>query len=450
MRISIIGCGYVGLVTGACLAEIGHQVIGADSDPAKVAALKAGKVPIYEPNLDPLVASNLRAGRLSFTGDVGEAIRAGDALFICVSTPPLPSGETDLSALDRAARQIASEARTPKLVIDKSTVPVQTGQQLQRALSIYGRKSSVNFSVCSNPEFLREGTAVLDFLHPDRIVIGVENDKDERMLREVYQPILDRRFNCPVHAAGCPPEDPPPFLVSTINDAELIKHASNSFLALKISYANLLADVCDRLSANVEQVTRAMGLDPRIGPQFLRAGLGFGGSCLPKDIRGFIWLAERVGVDFSLLKEVERINKSCVPRLLEKARKALWVLKEKQIGILGLAYKANTDDIRYAPALDLIQILLTEEARVRAYDAKATEKTRAIFPSVAYTQNPYEVADGADALFIATEWQEFRDLDWSRIRDSMARPLVLDGRNLLDPQKMKALGFEYLSMGRPD
>jgi len=446
----MIGCGYVGLVTGACLAEIGHQVIGADQDQSKIGALQAGKVPIYEPNLDSLIARNASAGRLTFTGDVGKAIREGDALFICVSTPPLPSGETDLSALDRAARQIATESRSPKLVIDKSTVPVQTGQQLLRALSIYGRKSAVSFSVCSNPEFLREGTAVMDFLHPDRIVVGVENDRDERTLREIYQPILDRRFNCPVHTAGCPPEAPPPFLVSNINDAELIKHASNSFLALKISYANLLADVCDRLSANVDQVTRAMGLDVRIGPQFLRPGLGFGGSCLPKDIRGFIWLAERAGVDFSLLREVERINKSRVPRLLEKARRALWVLKDKRIGLLGLAYKANTDDIRYAPALDIIQTLLAEEARICAYDAQAMERTRAVYPTVQYAANPYEVADGSDALIIATEWDEFRRLDWARVRDSMARPLIFDGRNLLDPQQLKSLGFEYHSMGRPD
>ncbi len=449
LRISVIGCGYVGLVTGGCLAEAGHQVVCTDNDPARIAALEAGRLPIYEPHLDSVVAASRRAGQLHFTGNSGEAVRAGDAIFICVGTPPLETGEADLSAIDNVARLIATEARTPKLVIEKSTVPAQTGQQLKRVLAVYGRNSGVTFRVASNPEFLREGTAVEDFLHPDRIVVGVEEETTEQQLREIYQPILEGRFNCPIHAPSCPPSEPQ-LLVTTINSAELIKHAANSYLALKISYANVLADLCERLGANVEEVTRAVGLDPRIGPQFLRAGLGFGGFCLPKDIQAFIRLAERAGVDFGLLKQAERVNKQRIEIFLEKTRVALWVVKDKQIGVLGLAFKPNTDDIRFAPAIELIGRLLAEGAHVRACDPQAMERTRRVFPHIAYNQDPYEVAKGADALLIVTEWEEFRELDWERIHRLMARPLVLDGRNLLDPARMKSLRFEYHSFGRPD
>ncbi len=448
MRIAIIGSGYVGLVTGGCLAEVGHEVICADNDEEKLKILAAGRLPIYEPHLDKIVAENRRAGRLSFTGDVAAAVRFGDAIFISVGTPPLETGDADLSAIDRVARVIAESAQSPKLVIEKSTVPVQTGQQLKRALTVYGRAAGIPFRVASNPEFLREGTAVLDFLHPDRIVVGVEDEQTEQQLREIYQPILEQKFNCPVHAPQCPPATPP-FVVTTINSSELIKHASNSFLALKISYANALADLCDRLGANIDEVTRAMGYDPRIGPHFLRAGLGFGGFCLPKDIQAFIRLAERAGIDFRLLKEVENINKQRLDRFLEMVRHALWVLVEKQIGILGLAFKPNTDDIRFAPAIEIIRRLRAEGARIRAYDPQAMERTRALFPDLPFGADAYEVACDADALLIVTDWPEFRTLDWNRIRDRMARPLVIDGRNLLDPPTMRNLGFEYYSMGRP-
>ena len=450
MRISVIGCGYVGLVTGGCLAEIGHHVVCTDNDESKIQTLHAGKLPIYEPHLDTIVGKSRGEARLTFIGNLSEAIQAGDAIFICVGTPPLETGDADLSAIDRVARLIATESRTAKLVIEKSTVPVQTGQQLKHALAVYGRNAGVSFRVASNPEFLREGTAVEDFLHPDRIVVGVEEESAEQQLREIYRPILERNFNCPVHAPECPQGVAPPFLVTTINSAELIKHASNSFLALKISYANAVADLCERLGADVEEVTRAMGLDPRIGPQFLGAGLGFGGFCLPKDIQAFIRLAERAGADLALLKEAERINKHRIHLFLEKARRALWVLKDKQIGMLGLAFKPNTDDIRFAPAIELIRRLLAEGAQVRAYDPKAMEKSRAIFPEVVYSADPYEAARDADALMIVTEWDEFRTLDWKRIRELMVRPLVLDGRNLLEPARIKALGFEYSSLGRPD
>jgi UDPglucose 6-dehydrogenase len=450
VRVSVIGCGYVGLVTGACLAEIGHHVVCTDNDAKKIRTLNAGKLPIYEAYLDGVVERNRRADRLRYTEDFAEAVHAGDAVFICVGTPPLENGGADLSAIDNVARGIAAAARQPKLVVEKSTVPVQTGQQLKRALAVYGRASGMEFRVASNPEFLREGTGVEDFLHPDRIVVGVEDEATERQLRELYQPILAQHFNCPVHVPACPPARPPALLVTSINSAELIKHASNSFLALKISYANAIADLCEKLGANVEEVTRAVGMDPRIGPQFLRAGLGFGGFCLPKDVQAFIHLAEEAGVDFAMLKEAERINRRRIDLFLEKVRRALWVVKDKQIAVLGLAFKPNTDDIRFAPAIELIQRLLAEGARVRACDEQAIEKTRTLFPDLFYSRDPYEAVKGADALLIVTEWEEFRRLDFKRVHDSMARALILDGRNLLDPVAMRALGFEYHSFGRPD
>jgi UDPglucose 6-dehydrogenase len=449
MKLSVIGCGYVGLVTGSCLAEAGHEVWATDNDAARIAALQAGKVPIYEPTLDIVLEKVARTGALRFTADCGESVRWADAVFICVGTPPLPSGEADLSAIDNVARLIATESRSPKLVIEKSTVPAQTGQELQRALNVYARRTGVTFRVASNPEFLREGTAVQDFFHPDRIVVGVEDKESERQLREIYGPILEGRFRCPVHAEKCPAGPMPEFLVTTIPSAELIKHASNSFLGLKISYANVLADLCERLGGNVDEVTRAMGLDARIGGRFLNAGLGFGGFCLPKDIQAFIGLAERVGVDFRILKEAERVNKQRIEILLEKVKKALWVIKDKQIGVLGLAFKANTDDIRFAPAIEVVRRLLAEGATVHAYDPEAMERTRAILPNIQYGQDAHDVARGADALLLLTEWDQFRHLDWKRLHGEMARPLILDARNMLRPAEMEAMGFDYVSFGRP-
>jgi UDPglucose 6-dehydrogenase len=450
VRISVIGCGYVGLVSGACLSAIGHHVLCTDNDGSKIGALNAGHIPIYEEGLDKVIRAAREAGRLAFTTDVAEAVRAGDAIFICVGTPPLEDGDADLSAIENVARIIALEARSPKLVIEKSTVPVQTGKQVKRALEVYGRAHGVKFSVASNPEFLREGTAVEDFLHPDRIVLGVEDADAEQQLREIYRTILDGSVNCPVHDGACPPHPAPKLVVTTINSAELIKHASNSFLAMKISYANLIADLCERLGANVEEVTQAMGMDPRIGPQFLRAGLGFGGFCLPKDVQAFIRLAERANVDFSLLREVELVNKRRIDAFVERVRRALWIIKDKQIGVLGLAFKANTDDIRFSPAMEVIGKLSKEGARLRACDPQATERARAQFPNIQYSRDPYEVVKEAEAVLILTEWPEFRSLDWKRVRQLMLRPLVLDGRNLLDPATMGGLGFEYHSFGRPE
>jgi UDPglucose 6-dehydrogenase len=448
LRLSVIGCGYVGLVTGACLAEAGHDVICTDIDEQRIARLQAGGVPIYERHLDTILASARQAGRISYTADAGEAIRAGDAIFICVGTPPKENGEADLSAIDHVARQIAAEARSAKLVIEKSTVPARTGLELRRALTAYSRSSGLTFRVVSNPEFLREGTAVEDFLHPDRIVVGVEDESAAADLREIYRPILERTFRCPVHNGTCPPEPPLELLVTTISSAELIKHASNSFLALKISYANVIADLCEKIGADVEEVTHAVGLDPRIGTQFLRAGLGFGGFCLPKDIQAFIHLAASVGVDFDILKAADRVNTQRIGRFFDKVRKALWVIKGKRVAVLGLAFKANTDDIRFSPALEVVQGLLREGAQVHATDPEAISKAKALLPQVTYHRDPYDALGEAEAALVCTEWDAFRTLDWERAGKLMARRLVIDGRNLYSPARMRELGFEYYSFGR--
>ena len=325
---------------------------------------------------------------------------------------------------------------------------MQTGQKLKRALAIYARNSGCSFPVASNPEFLREGTAVQDFLHPDRIVVGVGDEDTEAQLREIYRPIIEQTFVCPVHGEACAQKAAPAFLVTSVNSAELIKHACNSFLAVKISYANLIADICESMGADVEEVMQAMGLDPRIGPSFLRPGLGFGGFCLPKDIQAFIRMGEKAAVDVSLLKDAEAVNKRRVDHFLAKAGRALWVLKGKRIGVLGLAFKPETDDIRFAPALELIRKLLAENAEIQVYDPQAMQKTKPLFPAIRYCANPYEVAEGAEALMIVTEWDEFRSLDWERIKNSMSRPLILDGRNLLNGEEMAALGFEYIGVGK--
>jgi UDPglucose 6-dehydrogenase len=450
LKISVIGSGYVGLVTGACLAEIGHDVVCTDSDKSKIDTLEAGGVPIYEPGLEDVIAKARKAKRISFSANPADTIDKCEAIFICVGTPPLPSGDADLSAIDHVARVIATEAKSPKLVVEKSTVPARTGQELKRALSVYSRKTGVTFRVASNPEFLREGTAVGDFLHPDRVVVGVEDETAEKQLREIYGPVLDRKFNCPVHAGSCPDGPAPAWVVTTINSAELIKHASNSFLAMKISYANMVADLAECLGGDIGEVVRAMGLDPRIGASFLSAGLGFGGFCFPKDLQAFVHLAERSGVDFSMLKEAEKINKRRIDRAFDKIREALWVVRGKRVGVLGLAFKPNTDDIRFAPAVDLVNRLLAEGMIVRAYDPEAMDRARAVLPQIEYAESPYDAVKDAEALVIATEWDEFRKLDWDRVREAMARPFVLDGRNLYSPREMKARGFEYRSFGRSE
>ncbi len=448
MRISVIGCGYVGLVTGACLAEAGHDVMCTDIDAARIAQLQAGGVPIYEEHLEEVLVSARKAGRISYTSDATEAIRFGDAIFICVGTPPREDGSADLSAIDHVAQQIAAAAQNSKLIVEKSTVPARTGQELNRALEAYSRGGSKRFAVVSNPEFLREGTAVFDFFHPDRIVVGVDDESAGTAMRSIYEPILERKFRCPIHQNGCPAEPKAEFLVTTINSAELIKHASNSFLALKISYANVIADLCEKLDGNVEQVTHAMGLDPRIGTQFLKAGLGFGGFCFPKDIQAFIQLAGSVGVDFDILKSAERVNKDRIERFLEKVKRALWVVKGKKLAVLGLAFKANTDDIRFSPAIEVIRRLVGEGAQVHTTDPEAMEKAKKILPGVVFHADPYEAVRDTHAALVCTEWSLYKNLDWERAGKLMARRLVLDGRNLYSPKKMADLGFEYFSFGR--
>ncbi len=422
MHLAVIGCGYVGLVTGACLAEAGHDVICTDVDAGRIEQLRAGHVPIYELYLDKILDSARKAGKLSYTSDAGQAIRNSDAIFICVGTPPKEDGDADLSAIDNVARR--------------------------RALTAYSRSSGSSFRVASNPEFLREGTAVFDFFHPDRIVVGVEDESSARDLREIYRPILDRSFRCPVHQGTCPPADAVPLVVTTINSAELIKHASNSFLALKISYANVIADLCERIGADVEEVTRAMGLDQRIGAQFLRAGLGFGGFCFPKDLQAFVHLAGTVGVDFEILKAAERVNKQRIERFFDKVRQALWVIKGKRVAVLGLAFKANTDDIRFSPALEVVKELIRQGAQVQASDPEAIARTKALFPQASYHTDAYEVLRDAEAALVCTEWDVFRELDWERAGKLMARRLVIDGRNLYSPARMRELGFEYYCFGR--
>jgi UDPglucose 6-dehydrogenase len=447
VRLTVIGCGYVGLVTGACLAAAGHEVHCTDIDEKRIEQLKAGKVPIYEQHLDEVLQRAVAEKKIFYTSDAAEAIRAGEVIFICVGTPPKETGEADLSAIDHVARQIAQEARTPKLVVEKSTVPALTGVQLQKALAAYSRGGAVKFQVASNPEFLREGTAVADFFHPDRIVVGVENEASAGVMREIYTPILDRKFHCPVHNGKCPDKSGE-LLITTINSAELIKHACNSFLALKISYANVISDLCEKIGADVEEVTHAMGLDPRIGTQFLKAGLGFGGFCFPKDIQAFIHLSSSMGVEFDMLKAAERVNKQRIGRFFEKIHRALWVIKGKKIAVLGLAFKANTDDIRFAPALDVIRRLLEEGAEVHATDPEAISRTKPLLPAVEYHEDPYAALNGADAALVCTEWQIFRKLDWEKAGKTMARRLVIDGRNLYSPKKMQELGFDYHSFGR--
>ena len=447
MDIAIIGTGYVGLVTGACLAEIGHNVYCQDCDKEKIERLKNGKIPIYEPYLERLVIENKKKRRLFFTDSLKEAICSSVVVFICVGTPPLENGEADLSAIERVTREIAHYSESYKLIIEKSTVPVQTGLWVERTFKIY-RLKEIDFDVASNPEFLREGQAVFDFLHPDRIVIGVQSKRAEELLREIYRPIIDRSFNCPIHKE-CPENEPIPLIVTDIKSAELIKHASNSFLATKISFINAISDICEKTGANIKDVAYGMGLDRRIGKDFLNAGIGFGGFCFPKDLKAFIKISEKCGYDFRLLKEVERINEGRVFLVIEKLKNGLWILKDKTIGILGLSFKPNTDDIRLSPSLKICRLLLKEGAKIRAYDPKAVERAKRELKSqqITYCSSPYEVAKGADALVLCTEWEEFKDLNWKKIKSLMLYPFILDGRNMLEKQKMKDLGFEYVGMG---
>ena len=429
MKLSIIGTGYVGLVTGTCFAEVGHQVICVDNDAAKVKMLLAGGIPIYEPGLEELVKKNVASGRLKFTTSTAEGVQNSDVVFIAVPTPPQPDGSVDLSYIERVARDIAAAITSYKIVVDKSTVPVKTGEKVAETIKRYCT-GQVECDVVSNPEFLREGFAVGDLMNPDRVVIGVRSQRPVAAMTEIYTP-----FKAPI-------------IITDINSAELIKHAANSFLALKISYINAIANVCEAAGANVQEVAQGIGLDDRIGRRFLNAGIGFGGSCFPKDLSAFIKIAEQIGYDFKLLKEVQHINADQMDRFIKKMTETLWVLKDKKIGVLGLAFKQNTDDVRSSPAIDLCQRLLKDGATLRVHDPKAMDKAKAILPNATFVEDMNDVATGCDAIVVATEWEEFKKLDLDRTKKALTHPIMFDGRNLFDPADMEKRGWIYKSVGR--
>jgi UDPglucose 6-dehydrogenase len=429
VRISIIGTGYVGLVTGACFAEVGHDVMCVDNDTQKVERLRAGGIPIYEPGLPEIVQRNVAAGRLRFTADTGEGVRHAEVVFIAVPTPPRADGSVDMSFVEKVAREIAGNVTEYKIVVDKSTVPVKTGEKVAETIRRYN-KQKIEVDVVSNPEFLREGCAVEDLMKPDRVVIGVASERPVAKMKAIYEP-----FKAPI-------------IVTDINSAELIKHACNSFLALKISYANALSVICEASGANIDDVVHGMGLDKRIGRAFLNAGLGYGGSCFPKDISAFTHITQALGYDFRLLKEVQHINTDQMARFVKKVHDTLWIVKDKTIGVFGLAFKPNTDDVRLSPAIEVARALQQEGARIQAYDPKAMDKAREVLPGIEYSVDPYAAATGADAVVICTEWDEFRQLDLAKLKSVMAHPTVLDGRNIFDPRRMAELGFLYKSMGR--
>ncbi|MEO6182605.1 MAG: UDP-glucose/GDP-mannose dehydrogenase family protein [Verrucomicrobiota bacterium] len=429
MKLTIIGTGYVGLVTGTCFAEAGHHVICVDKDAEKIKLLKGGGMPIYEPGLKELVDSNVAAGRLSFSNSTHEGVENSDVIFIAVPTPAQVDGSVDLSFIEAVSREIAGGMTSYKIVVDKSTVPVKTGDKVAETIKRYC-KAKVEFDVVSNPEFLREGFAVDDFMHPDRVVIGVRSPRPVAAMKEIYAP-----YNAPV-------------IVTDINSAELIKHAANSFLALKISYINAISVICEASGANVQEVANGMGMDTRIGRKFLDASLGFGGSCFPKDLSAFIQISDQLGYDFGLLKEVQRINAEQMERFVKKIIETLWVLKNKTIGVLGLAFKQNTDDVRLSPAIDLCLRLQKEGAILRVHDPRAMEKAKAVLKDVTFVADMNEVAEGCDALIVATEWPEFKKLDLERARKALTHPIMFDGRNLFDVDEMERLGFIYKSIGR--
>ena len=435
MRLGIVGTGHVGLVTAVGFASLGHTVVGMDKDAERIARLARGEPILYEPGLGDLLQSTLRSGRLRFTTSTAEMLDGSDIVFLCVGTPSLRDGRADLSQVEEAVGGIACQPDGFKLIVEKSTVPVGTGARIARAL---GRPVAglPRYEVASNPEFLREGSAVHDFLHPDRIVIGADSDRARTLLRELYE----RDFDCPI-------------LLTSLRAAELIKHAANAFLATKISFINMVADFCDHVGADVSDVARAIGLDPRIGPHFLKAGLGYGGSCFSKDLKAFVWSAVDAGLDFSLLREVERINIARVARLLQKLDEALGGLPGKTVGVLGAAFKADTDDIREAPSLSVIARLREAGAALRVYDPRAARKLADLWPpddTLAYAESAYDAAREAHALAVLTDWDEFRSVDLERLRRVMRAPVVVDGRNLFEPAKMRAHGFEYHSLGRGD
>ncbi len=429
MKVCMIGTGYVGLVSGACFAEIGHEVICVDNDQGKVDILKSGGIPIYEPDLGEMLKRNVEAKRLSFSTSIREGVEKSLLLFIAVGTPPKDDGQPDLSFVEKVAEDIGAAMNEYKIIIEKSTVPVQTSKWVRTVIQRFN-KNNIPFDVASNPEFLREGSAIKDFLYPDRVVLGVESEKAKNYLLELYKPIDARK------------------IVTDIASAELIKHASNAFLSMKISFINAISVICEKTGADVLKVAEGIGLDKRIGRDFLNAGVGFGGFCFPKDLRAFINIAAEIGYDFELLKVVEKINEDQMKLVVEKIEKLTWNLNGKRIGVLGLAFKPNTDDMRYAPSIIIIKELEKRGAAVIAYDPVSMDRARVLMPDLEYANNPYDVAKSADAVILITEWDEFTKLDMKRLYSLMRQPVFLDGRNVFDPAKMKEIGFIYSGIGR--
>lgn len=436
-NIGIVGAGHVGLVTAGCFAKMGNNVICCDNDRNKIKKLKELKMPFYEPGLEEIIKETVKNKKLSFTTSIKEMTEKSEIIFIAVGTPSTVDGKADLSYVENVTIEIAKalgsikekSKKTYRIIVEKSTVPVMTGEWVKKTLNLVS-PTGVEVDIAANPEFLREGNAVYDFFHPDRIVIGVESEKGKKIFEEIYKPI-----NCPK-------------LFTDIKSAELIKHASNSFLALKISYINAISNICEKVGADVEMVAEGMGLDKRIGKYFLKAGVGYGGSCFPKDVSAFISIAEDVGYSFNLLKEVQRINQQQREVVIKKARNLLWNLKGKNIGILGLSFKPNTDDIRESPAIDIIRMLKNEKANVKCYDPKANENMKKVFPDITYCKTVYEVAKGSNLLIFLTEWDEFKKNDFNRIKRQMKTPYIIDGRNFLDYKKLIKLGFVYTGIGK--
>jgi UDPglucose 6-dehydrogenase len=433
MNICVVGSGYVGLVTGACLADFGMHVTGVDKDAAKIEALLRGEIPIYEPGLATLVQKNMDAGRLRFTTDLGPAIEAAEAIFIAVGTPPMEDGSADLTFVRQVAESIGEHLNGYKAIVTKSTVPIGTGQMIER---IVGEKSGARheFAVVSNPEFLREGSAIDDFMHPDRVVVGSRDRRAIDMMLDIYSPLRVADV---------------PFVITNVESAELIKYASNGFLATKISFINEVAALCDALGADVEVVARGMGLDNRIGPKFLHPGPGFGGSCFPKDTRAVAQIASEHGLHFRIIEAVLKVNEEARARMVEKIDQAFGGLRDKVLALLGLSFKPETDDIRESPAIDIARSLVDRGATIRAFDPAAMDATRAVLPQLTFCEDPYAAARGAHGLVIATEWNLFRKLEFDRLKSVMKGRVVVDLRNIYEPQKMHAAEFEYTSVGRP-
>ena len=442
----------MGLVATACFAEIGHRVICVDNDEAKLRTLESGGVPIHEDYL-PELLNRHRGHSVEFTSDLGAATREAQAVFIAVGTPQSRTGSADLSYVDAVASEIARSIGEYKVIVEKSTVPVYTNEWIRRVVERNGVSREL-FDVASNPEFLREGTAVVDFLHADRIVVGADTDRASDLMKSIYAPLTSGEYYRSSNAVPGPRGEgnAPPLLQTSTKAAEIIKHASNAFLATKISFINVVANICEAAGADVEEVARGMGMDSRIGPKFLKAGVGYGGSCFPKDVAAFRHVAEQLGVDFGLLTEVEKINDEQRRRFFQKVRSALWTFRGKRIGVLGLAFKGGTDDIRESPALDVVKQMLHEGSIVTAYDPAASERAKELIPpgpQMNYANDAYAAAQDADALVILNEWQEFAELDLKRLHYTLRYPIVIDGLNLYEPAKMLEHGFTYLSVGRP-